>query len=483
MTERSPNNFNKAAKSALADPVLQGALARFELGMNAKRTGALKRMGEFDQLRDEARTIKDHVIENLDWYLERFAQNVRLAGGHVHYCETAEDARNRVLAICRDVNAKSVTKGKSMISEEIGLNSYLEENGIEPIETDLGEYIVQLAKEPPSHIIGPAIHKTRAQVGELFHEHHTAYGKTHVLSEGEDMVAEAREILRARFANADVGITGANFLIAETGSTIIVTNEGNGDLTQTLPKTHIVVASIEKIVPTLEDSVTLLRVLARSATGQDMSVYTTYSTGPKRADDMDGPENFHVVLLDNGRSDLLGSEFAAILRCIRCGACMNVCPVYAAVGGHTYGAVYMGPVGSVLSPALLGVDEAHKLAGASTLCGRCEDVCPVRIPLPMLLRGWRNKAFERGKSGTIERMILKLWSFAALRPRLYHFLSACLLRIFRFFYRGRGHLHRAILLPGWTGTRDLPLPQASQSFMAQWQNVEMGKSRHKGASR
>jgi L-lactate dehydrogenase complex protein LldF len=469
MTIRAPRRFNEAARRALADPVLQAALKRFEQGMAAKRSGSLKGFSEFAMLREEARAIKDHVLENLDWYLERFAENVRASGGHVHFCETTEQARRCVLRICREVAATSVTKGKSMISEELALNEFLAREGISPVETDLGEYIVQLANEPPSHIIGPAIHKTRTQIGALFHRHHAPLGHTQILEKGEDMVAEARDVLREHFLRADVGITGANFLIAETGSTVIVTNEGNGDLTQTLPKTHIVVASIEKLLPTLEDCATLLRVLARSATGQEMSVYTTISTGPRRSGDHDGPEAFHVVLIDNGRSNLLGSALQPILRCIRCGACMNVCPVYGTVGGHSYGAVYMGPMGAALAPALMGVEKAHTLAEASTLCGRCEEVCPVRIPLPQLLRLWRARAYEATCQGWRERFILALWTYAARHPRFYRALVAAGLRLAHIFGGRRGRLRHVPFFSGWTSVRDLPLPQASESFVQLWQ--------------
>ncbi len=273
-----------------------------------------------------------------------------------------------------------MTKGKSMISEEIGLNAALEAEGIEAIETDLGEYIIQLRGETPSHIIAPAIHVTKDDVEADFRRAHRDLPATRDLSQPEQLLGEARAILRDKFLSADIGITGANFLVAETGTSIIVTNEGNGDLTQILPKVHVVVASLEKIVPTLADAAQLLRVLARSATGQDMSVYTTLSTGPRRPGDGDGPEEYHVVLLDNGRSAMLGSEFEDMLRCIRCGACMNHCPVYHAIGGHAYGWVYPGPMGAVLTPSLIGVAEGGQLPNASTFCGRCEAVCPMRIP-------------------------------------------------------------------------------------------------------
>jgi L-lactate dehydrogenase complex protein LldF len=280
-------------------------------------------------------------------------------------------------------------------------------------------------------------------------------------------LAEARGVLRERFLAADVGITGANFLVAETGTSIIVTNEVNGELTQTLPKIHIVLATIEKLVPTLEDASTLLRVLARSATGQDMSVYTTLSTGPRRRDDPDGPGEYHVVILDNGRSSMLGGEFADMLRCIRCGACMNHCPVFNAVGGHAYGWVYPGPMGAVLTPALIGVDKAGHLPNASTFCGRCEEVCPVRIPLPRMMRSWREREFERHLSPATVRGGLKFWAFFAKRPALYGLATALAVRALALFGRSKGRFRWLPLASGWTGHRDFPAPQGG-TFRAQW---------------
>ncbi|MCG8696135.1 MAG: LutB/LldF family L-lactate oxidation iron-sulfur protein, partial [Minwuiales bacterium] len=451
--------FKQNAKQAMVDAPLQESLRRLETGFTAARRAAADGLPEFEDLRDEARGIKNHVLEHLDLYLERFESRVTEQGGQVHWCETPRDARTAILEICREVGAKTVTKGKSMVAEEIALNPFLEENGIEPVETDLGEYIIQLADEPPSHIIGPAVHKTKDQVSDLFHEHHQKYGKTERIEEPEALVAEAREILRQKYFDADVGITGANFLIAETGSTVIVTNEGNGDLTQTLPKVHIVTASLEKVVPTLEDASAILRVLARSATGQEFSTYTTFSTGPRRPDDPDGPGAFHVVLLDNGRSALLGTEMQEILRCIRCGACMNHCPVYGAVGGHTYGWVYPGPMGAVLTPTLIGVEEASDLPNASTFCGRCEQVCPMRIPLPKLMRHYREREFERGLTPGTVRTGLKLWAFFVRRPWLYRTGAALAARGLNLMAGRRGRLSRLPLASGWTDYRDFPAPE------------------------
>jgi L-lactate dehydrogenase complex protein LldF len=459
--------FKANVRDALDDVTLQRALGNMKTGFPPKRLAAIDRLPEFEALRDQGRDIKNHTLENLDFYLETFERNVSRAGGHVHWARTPEEARQIILGICRSVDAKTVTKGKSMISEEIALNDFLEEQGLVPVETDLGEYIIQLRHEAPSHIIAPAIHLVKEQVEEAFRATHTDLPEDRPLSEPRELTDEARAVLRRRFLEADVGLTGANFLIAETGSTVIVTNEGNGDLTQTLPKIHIVLASLEKVVPTLEDATTILRLLARSATGQEFSTYTTFSTGPRRPGDLDGPEQFHVVLLDNGRSAMLGTEFQDMLRCIRCSACINHCPVYQSVGGHAYGWVYPGPMGSVLTPSLIGVKEAGNLPNASTFCGKCESVCPMRIPLPKMMRHWREREFERELSPAPFRLGLKLWAYFAKRPALYRLGANLAARMLGRMGRDTGRFTRLPLAGGWTGGRDLPAPQG-KSFMEQW---------------
>ncbi len=459
--------FKDNAKGALTDPNLQRAMGKLRSGFVDKRGAAAARLPEFERLRDQSRDIKNHVLANLDHYLEYYEERVEEAGGYVHWCETAEDARETVLRICRAVGAKTVTKGKSMIGEEIALNPFLEAAGIEPVETDLGEYIIQLRGETPSHIIAPAIHVSKEQVAQDFRRRHDKLPPDRKLDEAPELVAEARQMLRQRYLEADVGITGANFLVAETGTSVIVTNEGNGDLTQILPKVHIVLASLEKLVPTLEDLSTVLRVLARSATGQEFSAYTTFSTGPKRSADLDGPEQYHVILLDNGRSEILGSEFQEVLRCIRCGACMNHCPVYQAIGGHAYGWVYPGPVGSVLTPALIGVEQARHLPNASTFCGRCEEVCPMRIPLPKMLRHWREKEFERHLNPATQRFGLGAWAYLAKRPGLYRLVTGLANRAIRLRAGRKGRVSSLPLAGGWTQFRDLAAPEG-KTFQRLW---------------
>ncbi|MEL7173381.1 MAG: lactate utilization protein B, partial [Pseudomonadota bacterium] len=422
--------------------------------------------------------LKNHVLGNLAGYLETYEEKVTAAGGHVHWAETAEDAQRIVLEICQQAGARTVNKGKTMISEECGINDHLAAHGIDAVETDLGEYIVQLRGEIPSHIIAPAVHVTTEEVEALFRERHTHLPEDRHLSELDAMLAEARAVLREKYFQADVGITGANMLVAETGQSVIVTNEGNGDLSQSLPRVHIVMASLEKIVPTLEDASTVLRVLARSATGQEMSVYTTFSSGGRRAEDPDGPEEYHVVLLDNGRSGMLGTEFQEMLRCIRCGACMNHCPVYHAVGGHAYGWVYPGPMGAVLTPSLIGVEEGGHLPNASTFCGRCEAVCPMRIPLPKMMRHWREREFEKGLSPSAARRGLALWRWLGERPMLYALATWFSARGLRFWAAGSPRLSHMPLGEGWTRHRDFPRPEGG-TFQAQW----TGPRTHPGADR
>jgi L-lactate dehydrogenase complex protein LldF len=458
--------FKDNAHEALEDARLQRALVHAR-NFIPRRSAAAERLPEFEALRDSARDIKNHTLAYLDLYLERYERKVQDAGGVVHYARDAEEARKIFLDLCHERQAQRVTKGKSMISEEIALNQALEAKGIEAVETDLGEYIIQLRHEAPSHIIAPAIHVTRDDVEADFRKAHKHLPADRDLTKPEQLLAEARGVLRNKFLTSDIGVTGANFLIAETGTSIIVTNEGNGDLTQILPKVHVVIASLEKIVPTLEDAAQLLRVLARSATGQDMSVYTTLSTGPRRAGDPDGPEEYHVILLDNGRSAMLGTDFEDMLRCIRCGACMNHCPVYHQIGGHAYGWVYPGPMGAVLTPSLIGVTEGGQLPNASTFCGRCEEVCPVRIPLPKMMRHWREREFERNLTPATFRYGLGFWAFLAARPWLYRMATDVAMRALALIGRRKGRFRWLPFASGWTDQRDFPAPQGA-TFQAQW---------------
>ena len=463
-------DFSRDARRALADDRLQAVLARFGDGFPKARAEAIARLPEFGALRDEGKAIKDHALDNLDVYLEMFESNVINAGGMVHWARDASEAREVVLRLCRDANARTVTKSKSMVSEEMGINEHLKANGIDPIETDLGEYIIQLRDEPPSHIIAPAIHLDKQQVADTFRKAHTARPAHRKLEEPRILLDEAREELRTRFLEADVSMSGANMLVAETGSVVVVSNEGNADLAMALPGTHIVISTIEKIVPTLNDAQPILRLLARSATGQDITVYTSFITGPRRAADLDGPENYHIVLVDNGRTSLFAGGFREMLRCIRCGSCINHCPVYNVVGGHAYNSMYEGPMGSVLTPGLRGLETAGDLPNASTLCGKCETVCPMKIPLPAMLRKWRQQQIERRLIPVTRRFGLGVWAFLVRRPRLCRIACRFGGLALRLGARGRGRVAAWPLASGWTGVRDLAVPgqSGSETFMTAW---------------
>lgn len=465
------DQFIPLADVALHDEQLQLSLKRLSGRLARGRADAVAKVPEFDTLRAEARDIKNHTLEHLDLYLEAFEARVQAQGGEVHWASSDDEAREIVLALCRDVDARRVTKSKSMVTEEIDLVAYLEANGLEAVETDLGEYIIQLRQEKPSHIVAPAVHLNQQQVADTFFEHHSKLGFNEKQTDRQSLVAEARQVLRDKFISADVGISGANFLIAETGSIVLVTNEGNAELTTALPDTHIVVTGIEKVVPTLEDAATMVRLLARSAVGQDISGYTSFVTGPKQKDDTDGSSQFHVVLVDNGRSDMLGGEFQDMLRCIRCSACLNHCPVYLSVGGHSYGSVYSGPMGAVLTPQFADLASSKHLANASSLCGRCESVCPVMIPLPKLLRQWRNLEADEQLNSTGMRWGLKFWGWLSRKPVVYRLLTKLGNVGLRVWPQGTKRvLTRLPFIAGeWTRHRDLARPEQgtfSQQYKA-----------------
>lgn len=452
-------DFRGRASDAVSDARLQEAFANLKQGFAAARARAVAALPEFEAMRDAGAAIKDHTLSNLDFYLAYFEAEVIKCGGHVHWATDAEEACSIVRRLCAEAGARTVVKGKSMVSEEIGLNAALERDGLEVLESDAGEYIVQLAGEDPSHIVMPTIHKSIDEIADLFQERHRVYGFGERAHDAAELIGQVRSILRDKYFVADVGITGANFLVAETGSNIIVTNEGNGDLTSTLARVHIVTAGIEKVVPTLADASVLLRLLARSALGMETTSYTTVSTGPRRTGDPDGPDAYHVVLVDNGRSNMLSGPFRSMLRCIRCGACMNHCPVYLAVGGHAYKSVYPGPMGAVLTPMIGSHEAASELPHACTLNGRCQQVCPVKIPLPDLLRRLRHEQWEAGFIKGKARWGIALWSWLAQRPILYRALTRMSIALLGLAGRGRGRFTRLPLAGGWTAGRDFPAPQ------------------------
>lgn len=448
--------LDQRAQIAIADADLQVALNRLGSGLIEKRQQAANAVEDFELMRDQAREVRQRSLRDIDIYIRKFEAEVKAAGGTVHWAESTDQLREIVIKICEDSGAAAITKGKSMVSEEAHLNQALEEAGITPWETDLGEYIIQLAQEPPSHIVVPSFHKSRAQIAELFNQAHD-FGERD-LSEVKAIVDEARHVIRERFINADVGITGANMLIAESGSAVLCTNEGNGDLTARLPKTHIITTSFDRVVPTHADAAKIIRVLARNATGQAITSYTSYFSA-NRKDDLE-PQNFHVVLLDNNRSKILGSEFEEMLHCIRCGACMNHCPVFQSIGGHAYDSVYPGPMGAVLSPLLRGLPQDYELAQASTFCGRCEEVCPVRIPLPKLLRKLRDH--EKDHEDKSDPW-LSAFTWLARRPRLYRWVINTASHVGHKLSRGRGRFTWLPFVGAWTNQRDLSAPEGGSA--------------------
>ena len=465
-------DFKTRAAGALADRTLKVAIDRTTGTAERKRAAALAAFPEFAAARERGKAIKDHVIANLDFYLEEFERNAVASGAKVYWARTADEACRITLEICRAAGARRVTRAKSMLGEEIGLPHALADAGIERVETDLAEHIIQLAGETPSHIIWPAMHRTREQVAVLFNQAHQI---PPAAEDPASMVQSARRELRAKFLSAEVGISGANFLVADTGAICTVTNEGNAELTTTPPRVHIVTAGIEKLVPTTAHAMALLRLLVRSATGGELTQYTTFHCGPKRLGDADGPEEMHIVLVDNGRSRMLTQGLREMLRCIRCGACMNHCVVYRQIGGHAYGAVYPGPMGAVLTPALSGLAQFRDLPHACTMNGRCQEVCPVAIPLPTLLRGWRDRSWREGLEPRPARWGIGVWAFVARRPRLYRLASGMGVRLLRLL--GHGGWIRSLPLAGaWTAHRDFPVP-SSGTFMAHYRAQRAGRGR------
>ncbi|MCW3120581.1 MAG: hypothetical protein JWQ38_73, partial [Flavipsychrobacter sp.] len=373
-----------------------------------------QQFSDLDLARRKAKNIKWKVIENLDKYLEQFEKNFTARGGKIIWAETAEDALQEILAICKEKNTKQVVKAKSMVTEEIHLNEFLAENGIDSVETDLGEYIQQLDGEPPYHIVTPAMHKSKEDVARLFHE---KLGTAPNLTPSE-ITMIARKNLRAKYTSAEVGITGGNFLLADIGGVCVTENEGNGRLSTTFPKTQISIVGIEKLLPSINDLQLFWPLLATYGTGQNLTVYNTIFTGPKKADETDGPEEMYVILLDNGRTNLLRKEVRESMYCIRCGSCLNACPVYKNIGGHAYGATYSGPIGAVITPHLQGMEEYKHLSYASSLCGNCTEVCPVKINIHEMLLENRSIATTEGLNGFKENITWRLWRDAMMSRRI-----------------------------------------------------------------
>jgi len=455
MNHLSSETFKENAKAALADVQLRGALKNATSLFGERRKEAAASLPNWEDLRSQARAIKDEVLLHLDRYLEEFVRNAESRGATVHWARDAAEANTIICGLAIERAARIVVKSKSMTTEETHLNDALEAAGMQVVETDLGEYIIQLADEPPSHIIAPAIHKTRQQIGQLF----TAELGMPPTDNVDQMTSTARAKLRDRFAAADVGISGVNFAIAETGTIVIVENEGNIRLTTSLPRLHIAMMGIEKVIPRFADLDVFLKLLPRSGTGQRLTTYQSFITGTKRASTDEGPEEVHIVLLDNGRSRMLAHPVTRqSLACIRCGACLNACPVYQQVGGHAYGSVYPGPIGAVITPQLMGIQKAAQLPYASSLCGACREVCPVKIDIPRLLLHLRGEISPR-KGSVAERLAFKMWARVMTSPSLYKLSSVA----------GRMLQRVMPISRAWTNGRDLRSVE-SKSFHDLWSN-------------
>jgi L-lactate dehydrogenase complex protein LldF len=459
--------LRERASTALRDEFLHEALDIATTKFIGLRREAFGEFPQGEALRDRARAIKEATLQQLDAHLEQLIASIESVGGHVHFAATAEEARGIILDIARRTGARMVVKSKSMATEEIHLNDALEAAGVTPVETDLGEYIIQLAHERPSHIIAPAIHKTKRQVAELFSRE---LGRPGLPADPEVLTRIAREQLREKFLQADMGITGANFAVADTGTVVLVTNEGNGRMATSLPRVHVAVMGVEKVIPSMTDLAVFLAILAKSATGQKLSVYTTLVQGPRRAGELEGPDEFHLVLLDNGRIAQIAGSLRESLYCLRCGACLNVCPVYRQIGGHAYGYTYPGPIGILLTAMLNGPASVKELSHASSLCGACADACPVRIDIPRMLIELRRQVDTDRIAPWPERVVFATFARVLRSPALYR-LAARLARAAQPLFVRDGRI-RALpyVLGRWTKTRDLP-PVAPRTFQERWRDL------------
>ena len=459
------HEFKAATTVALGDNQLQVALGRLTDALTSANRRGYDSLGDSDALRDYAKHLKEHTLAHLDQYLEQLEASVQKLGGKVHWATDAAEAQLIIVDIAQETNSKRAIKSKSMTSEEVHLNSALEAAGVEVTESDFGEFIIQKAGERPSHLVAPAVHHTKESISRVLSK---ALNRE-LSDDPQELAMTGREVLREKFQQADMGISGANFAVAETGTVVLVTNEGNGRLTTTCPRVHVALMGMEKVIPNWEDLPVFLKLLARASTGQPLSVYTTIITGPRKPGEMDGPEEFHLVILDNGRSNILSTPFRESLQCIRCGACLNACPVYRRIGGHAYGGVYSGPIGSILTPLYDSVQDNPHLPHASSLCGACQAACPVKINIPQMLIGLRELQHEH-KPSRVENFIYWMWTQVLRRPWMYRMAMRCSRWFLRPFSRD-GWLKR---MPGpakgWTQVRDFPAP-ARQSFRDRWKSL------------
>jgi L-lactate dehydrogenase complex protein LldF len=458
------HDFLGASRQALADPPLQSALIRLTSTLLAGNRRGYAALADSSELRDHAKRIKEHTLAHLDRYLEQLEASVHRLGGTVHWAYAAEDARQILVRIAQQSHCQRIVKSKSMTTEEVHLNPALEAAGLKVTETDFGEFIIQLAGERPSHLVAPAVHHTRESIARILSQH----TGEQLPDEPGPLAKVGRRLLREEFAQADMGITGANFAVAETGTIVLVTNEGNGRLTTSCPRVHVALMGMEKVIPRLIDLSVFLKLLARGATGQTLSVYTTLITGAKRKGERDGADEFHLVLLDNGRSKVLATPFRESLQCIRCGACLNACPVYRRIGGHAYGGVYSGPIGSILTPLYDSVEENPHLPHASSLCGACQAACPVKINIPHMLIGLRElQQHHKGTKSRLEKLAYRVACVVLRRPWLYRVG----IKLARVALRLMGRDGWVKQLPGqgaaWTSVRDFPTP-ARHAFRDIW---------------
>ena len=471
MSEIFIGNYKSEARKALKNEILQGALADLQNRFGRGTALAYQQLPEGPDLRLKAHEIREKAIENLDVLLETLAENVRNNGGHVFFAQDSQAALDYCLATARKHRVRLAVKGKSMVSEEIGLNTALLENGIDVVETDLGEYIIQLAGERPSHIIAPAIHKTRKDIGRLFTD---KIGITYT-DDPPRLIRAARKKLREKFLAADMGFSGCNIACAETGHILTVSNEGNIRMSTTMPRVHVAIMGMERVAARLEDHDILLRLLCRGAAAQNMGTYASYIGGPRYRNQVDGPDEFHLVILDNGRSRILADEeFREMLYCIRCAACLNICPVYGKIGGHSYGHPYSGPVGAVVMPLMAGINEGIDLCQGETLCGACQDACPVNIDLPRMLLALRAKLADGDpgwgvtRANRTEKAAYQMWSWVIRNRRIYDFFLRMASFGQKFFPQKDGMIRR---LPppvnGWTRDRDIK-PLSDESFIKRW---------------
>lgn len=457
----SDKAFKDRVKENLDNTFMREAVSSAQERLKGVKKREEDAFGDWEDWRKLSEEIRTHTINNLDYYLKQLAEYIQKRGGNVFFAKDAEEANRYIVEVAKKKEAKKIVKSKSMVTEEISMNGALEEIGCEVIETDLGEYILQLDDhDPPSHLVAPALHKNKDQIRDTFAKK-KGYTNT---SKPEELTLFAREQLRNDFLTGDIGITGCNFAVAESGSFVLVTNEGNARLVTSLPKTQITVMGMERIVPTWEELDIMVSMLCRSAVGQKLTSYVTGLTGPAEVGMVDGPEEFHLVILDNGRSNILGSDFQEALHCIRCAACMNVCPVYRHVGGHSYNSIYPGPIGAVLTPLLQGYDDFEELPYASSLCAACTDACPVKIPLHELLVKHREKMVAQGRVPKLEKLSMTGFGSLSKHPMLFK-ASVKMAPVLTKPFGNNGKISNGPgLLKEWTESRDFPLPER-QSFL------------------